>query len=49
MWTVFREFFRFCSREKKWRLLPLVIILLLLAVVLIFATSSGIVWSLYPF
>ena len=48
MWTVFREFFRFCAREKKWWLLPLVILLLLLAVVLIFASSSGIVWALYP-
>jgi hypothetical protein len=49
MWNVFREFFQFCAREKKWWLLPLVILLLVLAVVLIFATSSGIVWSLYPF
>ena len=48
MWTVFREFFRFCAREKKWWLLPLVVLLLALAVILIFATSSGIVWSLYP-
>jgi hypothetical protein len=48
MWAVFREFFRFCAREKKWWLLPLVFLLLVLAAVLIFATSSGIVWSLYP-
>lgn len=49
MWTVFREFFRFCAREKKWWLIPLVVLLLLLAAVLIFASSSGIVWALYPF
>jgi hypothetical protein len=49
MWAVFREFLRFCSREKKWWLLPLFALLLLLAVFLVFASSSGIVWSLYPF
>jgi len=49
MWTVFKEFFRFCSREKKWWLIPLVLLLLVLAAVLIFASSSGIVWALYPF
>jgi len=48
MWTVFREFVRFCAREKKWWLLPLVVLLLLLAVILVFATSSGIVWAIYP-
>ena len=49
MWTVFREFFRFCAREKKWWLLPLVTLLLVLALLLVFATSTGFVWSLYPF
>jgi hypothetical protein len=48
MWNVFREFFRFCAREKKWWLLPLAVLLLALAAVLIFATSSGIVWAIYP-
>jgi hypothetical protein len=47
MWGVFREFLRFCAREKKWWLLPLVILLLLLAVILIIATSSGIGWTIY--
>ena len=49
MWTVFREFLRFCAREKKWWLLPLVALLLMLAAILIFATSSGVVWAIYPF
>lgn len=49
MWTVLREFFRFCAREKKWWLTPLVVLLVALAVILIFASSTGIVWSLYPF
>jgi hypothetical protein len=49
MWTVFREFLRFCAREKKWWLIPLVVVLLALAALAIFATSSGIVWAIYPF
>jgi len=49
MWAVFREFLRFCGREKKWWLIPLVFLLLALAGLLIFASSSGIAWSLYPF
>jgi hypothetical protein len=48
MWNVLREFFRFCARDKKWWLLPLVVILIVLAGVLIFASSSGIVWAIYP-
>jgi len=48
MWNVFREFIRFCARQKKWWLMPLVVLLLALAVVLIFASSSGIAWALYP-
>jgi hypothetical protein len=35
MWTVFREFLRFCVRDKKWWLIPLVVLLLALAVVLV--------------
>ncbi|HLP76251.1 MAG TPA: DUF5989 family protein [Candidatus Paceibacterota bacterium] len=49
MWQVFKEMIAFLRQEKKWWLLPLVVLLLLLAVFLVFATSSGIVWSLYPF
>jgi hypothetical protein len=48
MWNVFREFLRFCAREKKWWLMPLVVLLLLLGALLVFATSSGIVWAIYP-
>jgi hypothetical protein len=49
MWTVFKEFLRFCAREKKWWLVPLVVVLLALGAILIFSASSGIVWALYPF
>ena len=49
MWFVFKEFLRFCAREKKWWLVPLILVLLLLGVILIFSASSGIAWALYPF
>jgi hypothetical protein len=48
MWTIFREFFRFCAREMKWWLIPLAILLLVLVVLIYFASGSGIVWTLYP-
>lgn len=49
MWSVLKEFLRFCTREKKWWLIPLVVVLLLLGAILIFSASSGIAWALYPF
>lgn len=49
MWALFKEFFRFSRQEKKWWLIPLVVLLLLLGMVLVFTASSGIVWALYPF
>lgn len=48
MWTVLREFFRFCAREKKWWLIPLVVLLIALGAAIIFGANSGIVWTLYP-
>jgi hypothetical protein len=49
MWSVFKEFLHFCTREKKWWLVPLIVVLLLLGAILIFSASSGIAWALYPF
>lgn len=48
MWSLFKEFFKFAGREKKWWLIPLVVALLLLGVILIFTSSSGLSWALYP-
>jgi hypothetical protein len=48
MWSLFKEFLRFARREKKWWLIPLVVALLLLGVILIFTSSSGLSWALYP-
>jgi hypothetical protein len=49
MWALFKEFLKFSRQEKKWWLIPLVMLLLLLGTILIFTASTGIVWALYPF
>jgi len=49
MWSVLKEFLRFCVREKKWWLVPLILVLLLLGAILFFSANSGIAWALYPF
>jgi len=48
MWQVFKEFLLFLKQEKKWWLIPFVIILLLLGVFLIFSASSPLAPFLYP-
>jgi hypothetical protein len=42
-----REFLRFARREKKWWLIPLIAVLVLIAAILILTASSGIGWSVY--
>ncbi len=49
MWSLFKEFLRFCRQDKKWWLIPLITLLLILGLFLVFASSSGIAWALYPF
>jgi hypothetical protein len=49
MWALCKEFFKFCRQEKKWWLIPLIVLLLVLGAILIFTASSGIAWALYPF
>ena len=49
MWSLFKEFLKFARQEKKWWLIPLIVLLLLLGIVLVFTASSGIAWALYPF
>lgn len=49
MWPLLKEFLRFCKQEKKWWLAPLIVLLLALGFFLVFASSSGIAWALYPF
>jgi hypothetical protein len=49
MWSLLKEFLQLCRQEKKWWLIPLVVVLLVLGLVLVFASSSGVAWALYPF
>lgn len=49
MWRLLKEFLLFARQEKKWWLIPLIVLLLALGAILIFASSSGIAWALYPF
>lgn len=49
MWQLAKEFLRFIRQEKKWWLVPLVVVLLALGTLLIFGSSSGLAWALYPF
>ncbi len=49
MWQLAKEFFRFLREEKKWWLIPLIGLLLLLAAMLIFGTSSVLAPFMYPF
>jgi hypothetical protein len=47
MWSLFKEFLLFARREKKWWLIPLIVILLALGAFLIFGSNSGISWLMY--
>lgn len=49
MWTLLKEFLQFLRQEKKWWLVPLVVLLVGLGAFLVFSSSSGIAWALYPF
>ena len=49
MWALLKEFLQFSRQEKKWWLVPLMVVLLLIGLILIFTASSGIAWALYPF
>ncbi len=48
MWALFKEFLRFAGREKKWWLIPLVLLVVSMVVLLILSSGSGISWALYP-
>ena len=46
---IHREFLHFLLREKKWWLVPLLIILMLVGVLIVFAQSSPLAPFIYPF
>ena len=47
--SLVRDFVAFIKHEKKWWLVPLLAILLLVAVLIIFAQSSPLAPFIYPF
>jgi hypothetical protein len=49
MWSLFKEFFQFLRTEKKWWLVPLVLVLVTLGAIILFTSSSMLAPFLYPF
>jgi hypothetical protein len=48
VWETFKEFLLFLRQEKKWWLLPIVVLLLALGAFLIFSSASALAPFLYP-
>lgn len=49
MWQLLREFFSFLIKEKKWWLIPLVLLLVLLGALIVFSSGSVLGPFMYPF
>jgi len=49
MRRLLKEFLHYLWQEKKWWLIPLVVMLLALGAFLVFGASSGVGWAIYPF
>ena len=49
MWQLCKEFLLFLRQEKKWWLIPLVILLLVLGALIIFSSGSVLAPLMYPF
>jgi len=48
MTRFFKEFLRFAMSEKKWWIIPLLLILVVVGLLLFLSAGSGISWALYP-
>ena len=46
--SLFKEFFLFIKEEKKWWLVPLIAVLLIVGALVVFAGSSPMAPFLYP-
>lgn len=46
--SLMKEFFLFIKEEKKWWLIPLIAVLLVVGVLIVFAGSSPLAPFLYP-
>ena len=49
MWNLLKECLIFLLKEKKWWLIPLVIILALLSALILFSSGSVLAPFMYPF
>jgi hypothetical protein len=49
MWQLLKEFLVFLRQEKKWWLVPLVVLLVAIGAVIVFTHSSILAPFLYPF
>lgn len=49
MWQLFKEFLMFLRQEKKWWLVPLVVLLLALGALIVFSSGSVLAPFMYPF
>jgi hypothetical protein len=49
MWRLLKEFLLFLRQEKKWWLIPLVVILLALGALIVFSSGSVLAPFMYPF
>jgi hypothetical protein len=49
MWLLFKEFLLFLRQEKKWWLVPLILVLLLFGALIIFSSGSVLAPLMYPF
>lgn len=48
MFDLIKQFFEFAVKEKKWWMIPLILILILFGIFLIFSASSPLAPFLYP-
>ena len=46
--SLLREFFAFIRHEKKWWMIPLVLVLLMVGALILFASSSPLAPFIYP-
>ena len=49
MWQLIKEFLLFLKQEKKWWLVPLILILLVLGALIVFTGGSVLAPLMYPF
>jgi hypothetical protein len=49
MWQLLKEFVLFARQEKKWWLIPLAVVLIILAALIVFTGGSVLGPLMYPF